>query len=149
MCQIAIPTRRQLPISFVWDLLRIHDLCSQSHDRVNRCGNFNSRILLASAFRRALRRRSEGFSKYCRFFTSFVRFSFSHSFLNLRSICPADSFCRALIRIAMCLVAFTKTVLSRVLERIADYIASGTCAIHNLWRYKWLRLMHGAISYPE
>ena len=72
----------------------------------DRDGKFSSRIRRACAFRCARRRRSDGFSKYCLFFTSFVRFSFSHSLLNRRSICPADSFCLDLIRIAICVVAF-------------------------------------------
>lgn len=46
----------------------------------------------AKLLRWARRRRSEGFSKYCRFLMSFVKPSFSHSFLKRRSICPTDSF---------------------------------------------------------
>jgi len=60
-----------------------------------------NRAALAIAFRMARRRRSEGFSKYCFRLTSFVRPSFSQSFLNLRSIWLTLSPCRDLILIAM------------------------------------------------
>jgi hypothetical protein len=45
--------------------------------------------------------RSEGFSKNSLRLMSFVRPSFSHNFLNRRSICSVDSPLRALTRIAM------------------------------------------------